>query len=115
MKKAITLTLIVISLYWTDRLFHVSDAIVLFLTVGVIPGTNTSLSPDTMLAIIIGVTASIIAGAIFSHTYHYLIVRYHVMTATRRFVAVLRELTQRLDRWYHSVQSLPTKVATPEE
>lgn|GEM_PF-4869766 len=115
MKKVITLTLIAISLYWITRLLHIGQTILLFITVGVIPGTNTSLSPDTMLAIIIGVTASIIAGVIFSHTYQYLIVRYHVVTTTQRCIAIMREFTQRLDRWYRSVQSLPTKVATPEE
>ncbi len=40
--------------------FHITDAVLNFLLVGVVPGTNTSLSPTMMLAIMTAISGIII-------------------------------------------------------
>lgn len=115
MKKTITILLIAASLYLIMSAYGVGQAIILFITIGVIPGTQMSLSPDSMLAIITLTGCATLGSMIYKHTFQYLIVRYYALRFYRRQTTRIARLTQRLDHWYQRVQSTPTKAATPEE
>lgn len=115
MKKIIITISIIASLWLIETLFHISQALLLFITIGVIPGTNTSLSANSMLLITTTTGIGVIASLIFSHSYTYLIVRYHVRHFFVRAHVQLQLATKLLGHWYHSVQSTPAKVASPEE
>lgn len=115
MKKIIITISIIASLWLLDTLFHISQALLLFITIGVIPGTNTSLSPNSMLLITAATAIGFVASLIFSHSYSYLIVRYHVRHFFGRVSNQLQLATKFLGHWYRSVQSTPAKVSSPEE
>jgi hypothetical protein len=60
MRKAINIITLLVLIWLVLDAFHVPDAIVGFLLIGAIPGSNISLSPSMMLAIMTSISGIIV-------------------------------------------------------
>lgn len=80
MKKAIIITCLTASLLLILNTGDTLNALLLFLTVGVIPGTAISLSPSIMLFLITSVSAYIIASLIFDNVVRTMSFRQFIQT-----------------------------------